>query len=398
MKFFVLFLLIENSAALAQTITCRPHGQSNIVSLVISRPDFNFDVPWYMAKLTNKYRQVQNFVVEPTSRKDKLLFVTKSDRDEFVLNFGSYKGLGMYHGTQLDIHKGHFNELSSNMMCNINEDLEFKNICDVSKESHPQDIFFQASRSRNLDLMESALSCEIDAEARNKEGCTALLLVADPFCGQKMGSPLSYNSIRNSFKLVDLLTNNGATLEAADPISGERALHKFTKNKDLESVDLLLDLEADVNAQDLDGSTAIMKAVENNDKHMVLRILEANPDLKVKNKKGQTALDIAKLLNYKKLEAYLEKPALTVEVHGMDDGTCHTGGIKIPLGRVSQFILKATEKRMFLMVAPDLGLNIMAHERGTASQNIIPKKQGEFEFSCGIHGGTTQTTGKIFVE
>ena len=393
MKLLLATLLLASSNAFAQSVSCQPHGKSEISKIEITKPEYSFNVPWYVAKVTNNYRQVKIFTVTPTSRKDRLLFSGKS-KSEFSLDFGTFKGPGTYHTVQATLNEGSALELKSQIMCTVGEDVPFTNLC----ENDPQNVLFQAALNRNLDEVESAVACEVDADAKNKNGCSPLMLVADPMCGVRNNAGIKYASMTSAFPLVDFLTNNGATLEHADPATGERALHKFAKAGDFDTVDLLLNLEADVNAQDNAGHTPLMRAVENNDRYLVLRILEADPDLDIKNKKGLTALGIAKDRKFKKLEAYLEKPALTIEVQGNDDGTCSVADIKIPVGKVTRFVLKATEKKMFLLEAPEIGLSAMAHEGQEAAQNIIPARKGEVTYSCGIHGGATQTTGKIIIE
>lgn len=398
MKYLFFTTLFVAVVAKGQTVTCVPHGDSELVKVELTKPDYNFDVPWYTAKVTNKYRQVKNFIVKPTSRRDHLLFISQFDRAEFSLDIGKFQGQTVYHGSKLELHKRNVNQAAFTLMCTVKEDVDFRNICQKSVGSGPQDILFQAAKLKDLDLMEAALACGVDIEAKDKNGCTSLLLVADPLCGKKDQLPFYNSPDLKNFQMTDLLINNGAMLEEKDPLSGEKALHKFTKVGDFESVDLLLSLEADVNSQDNLGYTPLMRAVENNDKHMVLMILEANPDVELKNKKGLTALSIAKSLKYKKLEIYLEKPSSVIEIFGKEDGLCAFETINIPLGKVSRFVLKASDNKMFLMTAPDLGLSVMAYQGQIASQNIVPTKKGEFEFSCGIHGGLSQTTGKIRVE
>lgn len=378
----------------AQTVTCTPHGEAHYRNLEISQPDLPFEVSWFSVRLENKYSQRQIFTVVPVLRNQKLSFLSKDNRSEFSLNFAEYKGPGTYHAVELVLNKGSAKEEKAELMCNVVAELPVADACvgvDQKKALH------QSASNRNVIELESALECGANSNAKNEFGCSALLLAADPFCGQSMPSPIAFNPLTSALPIVDLLTNNGAMIEAKDPLTSESALHKFTKLGDFDVVSLLLDLEAEVDGQDSNGFTSLMRAVEKNDKFLVSRIVEAGPDLALKNKNGQTALDIAVNLGFKKLEPLLQEPSTVIEISGQQDGLCTPQQIHLSVNKLSKIVLKASDAKMFLLEASGLGLNLMAGAGGSVSQNVMPKQTGSIAFTCGVHGASKQTKGEILV-
>lgn len=382
--------------ASAQTIKCQPHGQALYKKLEMNKPDYSYDVPWYSVHLDNQYNQRQIFTVNPQLLKDRLQFLATPDRNDLIVNFGKYKGPGIYHSVKITLRKGTPREETASLMCELPADFAIQSVCQNEKSS--LQAFFQAATNRDLNQMESAMACDVDANAKNEFGCTALLLSADPFCGQNLPSPMPYNPMRGALPILDFLTNNGALLELKDPANNERALHKFAKLGDLDAVSLLLDLEANVDAQDLKGFTPLMRAVEVNNKYLVQRIVEAGPDFDLKNKEGETALAIAKKLGFKKLEPLLQAPSVILEFKGQSNGTCLPLEGQLNLNKLGQIKLKATEDEMFLLEIPGLGVSLMADAGEEVSQNLVPARAGIYPFTCGVHGAQTQTTGQITVE
>lgn len=387
-------LLVASSAS-AQTINCQPHGEGFYRKLDITKPDVPFEVSWFSVRLENKHNQRKIYTVDSVLRNQTLQFISKEGRNDFVLTFPEYKGPATYHSVQLVLKQGSAQEEKADLMCTVSEELSFPNSC---SEGDQKKALFQAASNRNFIELESALECGASGNAKNEFGCTALLLTADPFCGQVLPSPIVYNPIQKALPIVDLLTNNGAIVDSKDPLSSETALHKFTKLGDFDVVSMLLDLEAEVDAQDKLGFTSLMRAVEKNDKFLVERIIEAGPDLALKNNDGETALAIAVKLGLKKLEPLLQEPSTVIEISGQDDGLCSPQQVQLSANKLNKIVLKATDSKMFLLEATELGLNLMAGAGGSVSQNIMPKQTGTFSFTCGVHGADKQTNGQITVQ
>jgi hypothetical protein len=391
----LLILLILPLSSFAQSVSCKPHGGGDYTKLEIYKPDEPMSVPWFMAKLDNKYNQRKIFTVIATSRGDKLLFISQEGKSEFNLDFGHYHGPDVYHSAKLTLNQGAGNEENATLMCEQVGDLGISNLC---LAENPEKILFSAAQNRDADQLEAMLSCGLNANIKNKNGCTPLLLAADENCGQKLGTQLPYNPMTKALPVVDILTNNGALLESKDPWNAERALHKFARSDDLDVVSLLLDLEAEVDPQDKSGFTPLMRAVETNDFYLVQRLVESNPDLKLKNKSGDTALELAQKRGYSKLIPLLQAPASVIEIKGDANGTCSPTSVKIKANEVSKFTLKASPNKMFMLESPGLALNLMADDGGVATKNIRPTKKGTFDFTCGVHGAAVQTTGQIIIE
>lgn len=395
MKFLIFIsAVLLGGSSYAQTISCHPHGDGFYKKLEITKPDLNFDVSWFQVRLENKYNQRKIFTVESVLRNQVLSFISKEGKNDFVVIIPDYKGPGTYHAVNIVLNKGSSNEEKAELMCDVPADFGFENACEGQDQKKA---LFQGSTNRNYLEVESALECGASGNAKNEFGCTALLLTADPFCGQRLPSPLPFNPIAKALPIVDLLTNSGVIIDAKDPVSSETSLHKFVKLGDFDVVSLLLDLEAEVDAQDVQGMTPLMRAVEKNDKFLVQRIVESAPDLALKNKNGQTALDIAVNLGFKKLEPILQDPSTVIEVSGQEDGLCSPQQIHLSVNKLSKIVLKASSSKMFLLESSALGFSLMADAGGSVSQNIMPKQAGSFAFTCGVHGASKQTKGEILV-
>ncbi|MBY0413746.1 MAG: cupredoxin domain-containing protein, partial [Bdellovibrionales bacterium] len=122
-----------------------------------------------------------------------------------------------------------------------------------------------------------------------------------------------------------------------------------------------------------------------------------NPDRRLKNKNGETAFDLAKHWQKDAVVDLVRIPDTTVMVKGNDDGTCSPLEIKLSKGQVVELILTATEK-MFKLESDDLNLDLMADRNSSVSQIISPDGEGEFKFTCGLHGSSNPSVGKIIIK
>jgi hypothetical protein len=118
-------------------------------------------------------------------------------------------------------------------------------------------------------------------------------------------------SQRNQREIIELLLVHGADVHAKDKTFGNTALMWAAARGNQESVELLLERGAAVDAQ-VYGKTALTWAAENGHKEMVQLLLERGADVDAKNEDGSTALmhaasrghrDIVKVLSKSKSEA-----------------------------------------------------------------------------------------------
>lgn len=270
---------------------------------------------------------------------------------------------------------------------------------------------FYAAKYGSRDQVEWLLDCGAVVDAKDKLGCTPLLAVSDLSCGYRASQPGTHPadpnageapilSSRDSLSLEDVLTlllDRGANVDARDPANGETSLVKLVKYGHTSESALLIDRKASVNVQDTEGTTALMIAAASGNDIMVKTVLDGKPDLSLKNKKGETAYVIAEKAGYSYLLELLEMKASTQTVQGKDDGTCAPTMVHIFKGKPVEIVLKASKDEMFLLTAPDLGLELMAMPGESVSQTITPDKKGTFPFTCGVHGAEKQTKGSFMV-
>ncbi len=270
---------------------------------------------------------------------------------------------------------------------------------------------FTAAKYESVDQIEWLLDCGAAVDAKDILGCTPFLAASDLACGyrapQSGGHPSDPNigdtpmfSSRDSLSLGEVLTlllDRGAIVDVRDPANGETALIKLVKYGHASESSLLVDRKAQANVQDKEGTTALMIAAASGDDILVKTVLDGKPDLSLKNKAGETAYKIAEKAGYTYLLDLLEEKASSQVVQGKDDGTCAPTMVHIFKGKPVEIILKASKNEMFLLTAPDLGLELMAMPGESVSQTITPDKKGTFPFTCGVHGAEKQTRGSFMV-
>lgn len=85
-----------------------------------------------------------------------------------------------------------------------------------------------------------------------------------------------------------------------------------------------------------------------------------------------------------------------VKIFGGADGSCSPVEVHLSKGVAVEFILNGVNQ-MFILKAPDFGVDLMAMAGQSASKVVTPRQSGTFPFTCGVHGSTKVTTGKIMV-
>jgi ankyrin repeat protein len=149
---------------------------------------------------------------------------------------------------------------------------------------------FSHAKSGNWDGLQLLLAAKVDVNnPHNESGKTALMAAA------MNGHPDS----------IILLLEAGADVNAQDT-NGETALMGAALNGQPACVKLLIEAGADINTQDEDGETSLMKAVSP-DGHRSLKparvacaklLIEAGADVNAKDRAGSTALNRAQYSHY----------------------------------------------------------------------------------------------------
>jgi len=242
--------------------------------------------------------------------------------------------------------------------------------------------------------IERLLRCGADVNYKDKFGCSAFLRVSDTGCGNQFSGP------RGSLFLTDiikLLIEEGANLEDRDPISKRTPLLNFVYSNSVTEVNALRDAKPNINAQDKDGNTALIYAAQSRNELMVRTILRMNPQLDLKNNQGLTAYTMAEKKGYAELLELLTPVAAVETITGNADGTCSPTMVHIYKDKTVEIVLSGRADKMFMLTAPDLGIELMTMGSAPVKQKITPLKTGTFPFSCGIHGAPQQTQGSFMV-
>ena len=111
-------------------------------------------------------------------------------------------------------------------------------------------------------------------------------------------SPLHLAAIIDNVKVVRILINSGADIDAADPVNRIRPLHNAAKNGCPNVSEFLLKHGADMDARTATGDTALHLAATNKHFDVVSLLLSFHADHGIKNNAGITAEQIATARDY----------------------------------------------------------------------------------------------------
>lgn len=282
--------------------------------------------------------------------------------------------------------------------CNVRGELPLPKLCAISQTGKDKALF-ESLLSSDLDDVSFALDCGADANATDKLGCSPLLKILDEQCGAKKRSLFSYPAYKQS-EVASMLIDNGTNLESVDPANNQTALHKATITGNDDIAFMLMELEVNLDAQDINLDTALIIAVRSNNFFLVKDLVNANANLDLKNNSGKTAYDIAKQLKRNEIAELLIPVKKNIMVEGNANNIgCSLSSIELSLNEPVEIILKASKRKMFLLESTELGLELMAMPNEEVKTRFTPTKSGTYKFMCGPHGGPIdqQTMGTILV-
>lgn len=398
-----LFAILEVQHAQAEVVSCISSAKANSIhSISASRDHQGYNPEWFNAETVMKNHFFKKVQTSLTPMYISGKFVLKDtwnplNKADVILDLGTYKGTGSYIAN-ITRFKNKPNEESFKMNCEIKGKVPFENYCINSKYGTPTDALFYAAKSRNVDLIDMLLACNSEANLnvnkKNQNGCTPLMVSSDKLCGT--GDFDIFSNFAPLEPVLNSLINAGAYSDLADPITKATPLIKAARLQDDNSAKLLLDMEADINAQDSDNYTPLMWAVESQYVKMVKLLLEFSPDLELKNRNGDTAYEIAKAQGNNEILELLTPIDNEVLIEGQPDGSCTPATIHIKLGARTKLTVKAG-KQMLLFKSLKLGIDLMIESGNSQSKNYVFDKVGTFPFSCGVHGGSQQTPRSFMV-
>lgn len=115
-------------------------------------------------------------------------------------------------------------------------------------------------------------------------------------------------------------------------------IHDAVYEEDVEKIQLLIDRNGDINAQDFQGYTPLMRAIQENSTGVITKLLQQpQTDVNARNLNGDTALMIASsIVNCYAVEQLLEMPQIDVEA---------TNNQRKTALMMAQRILESTKRR-----------------------------------------------------
>ena len=152
---------------------------------------------------------------------------------------------------------------------------------EVTLESQLIEIIKDEEMAEHIKLAKIDMLIKLGVDVNAMYGAKSLLKLA--------------NEVNNQ-KVIEFLENNGAKDIFDEEIAKElgKKLIEVCANGEKKDVEELIDMEADVNAEDYYGNTALMKASFRGHKGVVEFLIQKGADVNAKSVTGDTALIIAK--------------------------------------------------------------------------------------------------------
>jgi excisionase family DNA binding protein len=155
---------------------------------------------------------------------------------------------------------------------------------------HAGAALLDAIRAGDPDEVKELLSAGADANVKDGEGWTALMLV----------------TVKGQLDVARELLYAGADVHAKNQ-KGWTALRFAVSMDDAEALRLLLEAGADVNGRDAEGDTALMQAAREKSMASLRLLLAHGADVNVRNRSGETALKIATRHGYHEIVRALKE-------------------------------------------------------------------------------------------
>ena len=125
---------------------------------------------------------------------------------------------------------------------------------------------------------------------KNKDGLPAMVIAADK--GDK--------------ELIRFLLDQGVKIDATTKDRGETAAMRRASVGDLDTLNLLMELGANINLQDRSGLTALMRAARSRKQRIVKKLLDGGADFSRADYTGKSALGYARDVRARRVIKLLE--------------------------------------------------------------------------------------------
>lgn len=151
---------------------------------------------------------------------------------------------------------------------------------------------FEAVLTKDIVLVSRMLNSGADVNILDEDGRTALMEAV----------------IDNNVEIAKLLIQHGADVNKQDDLGETSALHFAAQNNSSELVEILLENQAEVDAEDVNGNTPLSDAVFNSrgEGSVIQLLLLHGGDQHKKNKHGVSPLTLAEsIANYNVMRYFL---------------------------------------------------------------------------------------------
>lgn len=155
--------------------------------------------------------------------------------------------------------------------------------------------FMKAVEERDYKEMRTRIFAGANINTHNPDGLTAVIIATDAADSE----------------LLRFLVDQGANINSRTQDRGETGLMRRAERGDREFVGLMIDLGADVNAEDRGGETPLIKAARNRHWRVVSLLIDSGADVNHADYTGRTALDYARQNRARRSERLLENAGAT---------------------------------------------------------------------------------------
>lgn len=393
--FFLIFSILTINITFAEVVTCTKDYTGSDLDPAYRLKDFKIKYEKYFpgtsmgalqAKAQIGHAGIRSQVKKYYSPK-KFIYKSLLDSNELNLTLikktiedDSFSGI-------LTLNRGSSHErVLTDLKCKLIGQLDAPYKCAETQAKNDQSLF-DAILTSDIDEVNYTLECGADTNSVNKAGCTPLLNLLDSQCGTKVTGSLYPFAPLKVNQLASLLIDSGSNIENLDPTNQQTALHKAVLLNRSDIVNMLVELEANIDSQDINGFTPLMMSVFSGDYFLVNDLVSANAKIEIKNKKGKTAFDLAKDLGREDIAELLLPVKKTILISGNENSVgCSESLIELNKNETIELVLKATSRKMFRLLSPELGIDLMAQPNEKVKTRFTPNSAGTFNYICGPHG------------
>lgn len=291
--FFSIFISMTNFS-LAETIKCSGRDSDGKKIKLTIAPAFILAIPGNASSINIEVKKgmkslISNLPVDLMRTHEGMIYQSGNRAQNLILNTNalSLDKLENFEAT-LELFKSTpYKQYFSGLKCSKTG--TFFREPPSCETQNIEKVLVDAIFHENLYNIANLLSCPLDLDYMDKNGCTAVHHAITKNCGHLQRS---YERRFSTRELLQSLLEAGSNPDLTDN-NGRTPIHYAALTSQTSSITELLSFKVEVDTKDRFGNTALMYSVEVGNVSAVRALLSAGANKHIKNLKGLTAADIS---------------------------------------------------------------------------------------------------------